>query len=310
MPSLQQMRYLVAIADTAHFGRAAERCNVSQPTLSGQLKELERRLGGLLVERDRKARVILTPLGREVVSRARRVLRDVEDIRALARRGGPHPVGTIRLGAVPTLGAYFLSLVVPDLHTSFPELRLFVREASSDSLVTYLEDGQLDAILLPLPVRGEHLEHTPLLTEPLMAVVAADHPLASRTHLGPEDLRGETVLALEPGHRLHAQVEELCAAVGASVARDFEGTSLDTLRLMVGMGIGLAFLPALYIRTEALKDPAVKVLRFAPDPPSRQVGLVWRRRAARAEAFHTLAEHMRAVFENGIAEVEVERPRS
>lgn len=309
MPSLQQLRYLVAIADTAHFGRAAERCNVSQPTLSGQLKELERRLAGQLVERDRKARVILTPLGREVVGRARRVLRDVEDIRALARRGGPHPVGTIRLGAVPTLGAYFLSLVVPDLHGSFPDLRLFVREASSDSLVTFLEDGQLDAILLPLPVRGEHLEQTPLLVEPLMAVVAADHPLATRTVLGPDDLRGETVLALEPGHRLHVQVEELCATVGARVARDFEGTSLDTLRLMVGMGIGVAFLPALYIRTEALKDPAVKVLRFAPDPPSRQVGLVWRKRAARGEAFHTLAERMRTVFEGGIAEVRVERPR-
>ncbi|MFW5833972.1 MAG: LysR substrate-binding domain-containing protein [Pseudomonadota bacterium] len=309
MPSLQQLRYLVAIADTAHFGRAAERCNVSQPTLSGQLKELERRLAGQLVERDRKARVILTPLGREVVGRARRVLRDVEDIRALARRGGPHPVGTIRLGAVPTLGAYFLSLVVPDLHGSFPDLRLFVREASSDSLVTFLEDGQLDAILLPLPVRSEHLEQTPLLVEPLMAVVAADHPLATRTVLGPDDLRGETVLALEPGHRLHVQVEELCAAVGARVARDFEGTSLDTLRLMVGMGIGVAFLPALYIRTEALKDPAVKVLRFAPDPPSRQVGLVWRKRAARGEAFHTLAERMRSVFEGGIAEVRVERPR-
>ena len=307
MPSLQQLRYLVAIADTAHFRRAAERCHVSQPTLSGQLKELERRLAGQLVERDRKARVILTPLGREVVARARRILRDVEDIRDLARRGGPHPVGTIRLGAVPTLGAYFLSLVVPDLHAAFPELRLFVREASTESLLALLDDGALDALLVPLPVRGEHLETTPLLAEPLMAAVAADHPLAAARSVGAADLRGQTVLALEPGHRLHAQVEDLCTAVGAVVARDFEGTSLDTLRLMVGMGLGLTFLPALYVRTEALKDPAVRVLPFVPDPPLRHVGLVWRKRSARSQAFLTLAETMRGVFERGIAEVTVER---
>ncbi|TVQ34730.1 MAG: LysR family transcriptional regulator [Geminicoccaceae bacterium] len=308
MPSLQQLRYLVAIADTAHFSRAAERCHVSQPTLSGQLKELERRLAGQLVERDRKAKVILTPLGREVVARARRILRDVEDIKDLARRGGPHPVGTIRLGAVPTLGAYFLSLVVPDLHLTFPELRLFVREAGTESLLSALDDGQLDALLVPLPVRGEHLETTPLLREPLLAVVAADHPLARASSVGPADLRGQTVLALEPGHRLHAQVEELCAQVGAKVARDFEGTSLDTLRLMVGMGLGLTFLPALYVRTEALKDPAVRVLPFLPDAPVRQIGLVWRKRSARTEAFLTLAERMRQVLEDSVAGIEVQRP--
>ncbi len=308
MPSLQQLRYLVALADTVHFRRAAERCHVSQPTLSGQLKELERRLQGQLVERDRKARVILTPLGREVVARARRILRDVEDIRELARRGGPHPVGTIRLGAVPTLGAYLLSLVVPHLHTAFPDLRLFVREATTDNLLHDLDDGALDAILVSLPVPGDHLETAPLLEEPLMAVVAVDHPLARAAKVGPADLRGETVLALEPGHRLHIQVQELCAAVGANVARDFEGTSLDTLRLMAGMGMGITFLPALYIRTEALRDPAVRVIPFAPDQPVRHVGLVWRKRSARGQAFLTLAEHMRKVFEAGIAEVTVERP--
>ncbi|MEO1093076.1 MAG: LysR substrate-binding domain-containing protein [Pseudomonadota bacterium] len=306
MPTLQQLRYLVAVADTAHFRRAAERCHVSQPTLSGQLKELEARLQGQLVERDRRARVVLTPLGREVVGRARRALREVEDIRDLARRGGPTPVGTTRLGALPTLGAYFLSLVVPDLHRAFPELKLFVREGSHDGLLAGLDDGQLDALLFPLPVRGDHLETTPLLGEPLLIVVPSDHPLAREQAIGPERLRGETVLALEPGYRLHVQVEELCESFGAQLSRDFEGTSLDTLRLMVGMGMGIAFLPALYVRSEARKDPAVVVVQLVPEPPERLVGLVWRKRSARSEAFHTLAEHMRSVFRASVPDVRVE----
>jgi LysR family hydrogen peroxide-inducible transcriptional activator len=308
VPTLQQFRYLVALADTAHFGRAAERCHVSQPTLSGQLKELERRLAAPLVERDRRARVVLTPLGRAVVGRARRVLRDVEDIKDLARRGGPDPAGTIRLGTLPTLGAYFLSLVVPDLHRSFPDLKLFVREGTAETLLAALDDGQLDALLVPLPVRAAHLDATPLVREPLVVVVPADHALAGRAAVPRARLAGETVLALEPGHRLHAQVEAICDDVGAELSHDFEGTSLDTLRLMVGMGMGLAFMPMLYVRSEALKDPAVAVVALADEAPERRVGLVWRRQSARREAFLTLARAIRDVFREQVAETTVEEP--
>lgn len=307
MLTLQQFRYLVALADTGHFGRAAERCNVSQPTLSGQLKELERRLQAPLVERDRRLRVVLTPLGREVVRRARRVLRDVDDIREVARLGGGWPVGTIRLGTLPTLGAYFLSVVVPDLHRRFPDLKLFVREGTAEALTTALEEGALDALLFPLPVPGTRLAAAPLLREPLHIVVPADHPMGRLEAVTPEALRGETVLALEPGHRLHLQVQELCEAFGADLSHDFAGTSLDTLRLMVGMGMGIAFLPALYVRSEARKDPAVAVVRLEGAAPDRRIGLVWRRSAARAEAFATLADAMRRVFE-GIPETVVETP--
>ncbi len=306
MPTLQQFRYLVALADTGHFGRAAERCHISQPTLSGQLKELERRLAAALVERDRRARVVLTPLGREVVARARRVLRDVEDIKDLARRGGPNPAGTIRLGTLPTLGAYFLSLVVPDLHRGFPDLKLFVREGTAETLLAALDDGQLDALLFPLPVRAAHLVSVPLVREPLVIVVPADHPFAGLDTVPRARLAGETVLALEPGHRLHAQVQELCDDVGAALSHDFEGTSLDTLRLMVGMGMGVAFMPVLYVRSEALKDPAVRVVGLAEQAPTRRVGLVWRRQSARREAFSTLAEAIRAVFRAEVPETTVE----
>jgi len=306
MPTLQQFRYLVALADTAHFGRAAERCHISQPTLSGQLKELERRLAAPLVERDRRARVVLTPMGREVVARARRVLRDVEDIKDLARRGGPHPAGTIKLGTLPTLGAYFLSLVVPDIHRDFPDLKLFVREATAATLLAELDDGQLDALLFPLPVNASHLASTALVREPLVIVVPAEHPFAALSAVPRARLAGETVLALEPGHRLHTQVQELCAEVGAQLSHDFEGTSLDTLRLMVGMGMGVAFMPALYVRSEALKDPAVAVVPLEGPPPDRRVGLVWRRQSARGTAFLTLARAVRAVFRARVAEITVE----
>ena len=308
MPTLQQFRYLVALADTAHFGRAAERCHVSQPTLSGQLKELERRLAAPLVERDRRARVVLTPIGHAVVARARRVLRDVEDIKDLARRGGPDPAGTIRLGTLPTLGAYFLSLVVPDLHRSFPDLKLFVREGTGETLLAALDDGQLDGLLFPLPVRAGHLDATPLVREPLVIVVPADHPFAGLEAVPRDRLAGETVLALEPGHRLHAQVQELCDDVGAALSHDFEGTSLDTLRLMVGMGMGLAFMPVLYVRSEALKDPAVAVVALEGEAPERRVGLVWRRQSARREAFLTLADAIRDVFRDRVPETTVEAP--
>ena len=306
MPTLQQFRYLVALADTGHFGRAAERCHVSQPTLSGQLKELERRLQARLVERDRRLRVVLTPLGRDVVARARRVLRDVDDIRELARRGSIDPAGTIRLGTLPTLGAYVLSIVVPDLHKRFPDLKLFVREGTAEGLLTALDDGVLDALLFPLPVRGAHLETAALVREPLAIVVPADHPMAAAAAVQPQALRGETVLALEPGHRLHLQVQELCTAFGADLSHDFAGTSLDTLRLMVGMGMGIAFLPALYVRSEAAKDPAVAVVPLAGEPPERRIGLVWRRQSVRSQAFETLAEAMRSVFAADVPEVTVE----
>ncbi len=296
MPTLQQFRYLVALADTGHFGRAAERCHVSQPTLSGQLKELERRLQVTLIERDRRLRVVFTPLGREVLHRAQRVVRDVEDIRDLARRGGPDPAGTIRLGTLPTVGAYFLSIVVPDLHRSFPDLKLFVREGSAEALLTALDDGAADALLFPLPAGATNLETRPLAREPLHIVVPREHPLAGAGTASAEALRGETVLALEPGHRLHLQVQELCHAVGAELSHDYAGTSLDTLRLMVGMGMGIALLPALYVRSEASKDPAVAVVRLEGPAPDRRIGLVWRRQSARTKAFATLADAMRRLF--------------
>ena len=161
MPSLQQLRYLVALSETLHFRRAAERCHVSQPTLSGQ-----DRLGTKLVERGRRAKVVLTPIGKEIAGRARQVLRDVGDIVELAKYGREWLNGTIRLGVLPTLGPYLLPYVLPELHQSYPELRLYVREGMPSALINGLEDGDLDLLLFPLPVKEADLTFARMFREP------------------------------------------------------------------------------------------------------------------------------------------------
>jgi LysR family hydrogen peroxide-inducible transcriptional activator len=303
MPSLQQFRYLVALSETLHFRRAAERCHVSQPTLSGQIRELEDRLGAQLVERGRRAKVVLTPTGKEIAARARQVLRDVGDIVELAKFGREWLNGTIRLGVLPTLGPYLLPHVLPELHQSYPQLRLYVREGMPGALINALEDGDLDLLLFPLPVREADLTFARLFREPLWIVAPADHPLAAKPFAEPADLKGATVLALEPGHRLHDQVRALCQDYGAVLSLDYEGTSLDALRLMVGMGMGLSFLPALYVRSETPKDHEVVARPLRQRPPSRLIAMVWRRHSARGEEFQTLAGLIRGMLRSRVPEI-------
>lgn len=303
MPTLRQLRYLVAVADTLHFRKASALVNVTQPTLSEQLHVLEERLGVQLVERSR-SRVVLTPIGREIAKRARKVLADVNDITELAKYGGAPFGGIIRLGTIPSIGAYLLPHILPELQRTYPYLKCYVQERRTRTLVDGLEEGRLDAILAPMPIRGSDLTSASLYREPLWLVVPADHPLTHRKAIERSDLCGETVLTLEPGHRLHDQVRDLCADLecGARLAHEFEGTSLDTLRLMVGMHMGLAFLPALYVRSEVPKDNAVAARRLRSRPPSRIVGLVWRRQSARAAEFEVLSDFIQRTLLEGLSE--------
>lgn len=296
MLSLQQLRYLVALSETLHFRHAAERCHVSQPTLSGQLRELEARLGVRLVERGRRTKVILTPLGKEIATRGRSVLRDVDDIVELARHGRDWLGGTIRLGVLPTLGPYLLPYVLPELHASHPSLKLYVREGMPNLLIAALEEGDLDLLLFPMPLNAADLVSVRLFRETLWIVLPSDHPLAAKAFVEPSDLAGEVVLALERGHRLHEQVRDLCADYGAAVSLDYEGTSLDALRLMVGMGMGVSFLPALYVHSETPKDHQVAARQLRTKPPARLIGMVWRRHAARADEYRSLATLIRGIL--------------
>nr|WP_255670592.1 LysR substrate-binding domain-containing protein [Cognatishimia sp. F0-27] len=297
------MRYLVALADTGHFRRAAESCHVTQPTLSAQLRQLERTLGVTLVERTRP-RAILNPLGLEITERARRVLREIDEIRMQASLGRDPLHVTIRVGVVQSLGSYLLPLFVPDLHETHPDLKLYVREGLPDYLLRSLHDGTLDLLFFPLPVPQAEFASRPLFREPLAVVAPADHPIAAMDAVRADQLRGETVLSLEPGHKLYDQVRQLCEDYGASLSHDYEGTSLDTLRQMVAMGMGVSLMPALYIKSEVAHQDVVVARPFSGKAPDRMIGMIWRRGAAREKAFEALAELIIACLMRRVPEVQ------
>lgn len=304
MPTLQQLRYLVAISETLHFRRAAESTHVTQPTLSGQLRELEEKLGVQLVERSR-AKVILTPVGKAVAARARTVLRDVQDIVDLAKHGQSVLGGTIRLGVLQSLGPYLLPHILPELHETYPNLKLYVREGVPRTLLVGLDEGSLDLLLFPLPVKGADLMSVRLFREPLWVVVPGEHALSGADTVSRTDLKGETILALEQGHKLHDHVLDLCEQFGANLSLDYEGTSLDTLRQMVGMGMGLSFLPALYVRAEVAQDDQIVAREMKARPPSRVIGMIWRRQSARQDEFHALGDLIRGILKRRVPEVTV-----
>lgn len=293
MPRLQQLRYLVALADTLSFSKAARVCHVTQPTLSMQLREMEERLGALLVERTR-TRVVLTPVGEEIAARARTVLAGVEDIREIARAVSSVPsLGALRIGVVPTVGAYVLSLAVPSLRAAHPELRILVGEDRFENLPRKLKDGTHDALLLPeRPEDGPDFASRLLLREPLHLVMPADHPLAAEPVVPSRALRGESILSMERGHRLHDPIALFCEKVGAHHATDYSGTTLDMLRLMVTAGMGLTLLPALYVRSDVLRETLVVARPLASDAPVRDISMVWRRTSPRHATFEAVAEIM------------------
>jgi len=303
--TLKQLRYLLALGEAQHYRRAAEMCGISQPSLSAQIQNIEDALGVHLVERSRSG-VALTPVGREVATRARRIIDEVQsltDFTSGAQRG---LVGTIRLGAKPTLGPYLLPHVVARLHKDHPELNLYVRESAPRELEHELSRGVHDVILAQLPVAGAELVTERLFREPLYLALASDHPLASEEKLKPSQLKGLDILSLTPQFHLHDQITQLCNEFGARPLRDYEGTSLDAIRLMVGMGMGAAFLPALYAGSEITARSEVVVKKLSGKTITRSIGLVWRKSAGRAEAYKKIGDVMRNVISKNFKDLIVE----
>jgi LysR family hydrogen peroxide-inducible transcriptional activator len=292
--TLRQLRYLVALEDTRHFREAAESCGISQPSLSVQIKTLEEALDQTLVERGRGP-VRLTLAGREVARRGREMLEEAQGILDLAVTLKSGLAGTIRMGTSATLGPYLMPHVVGDLHRSHPDLRLYIREAAPRDLMRQLNDGAHDIILTQLPVTGAALQVARLFREPLAVAMSTGHPLSDKPNLDNEDLADETILSLSPAYTLHDQISALCNETGAQLSRDYEGTSLDALRQMVAMGMGLTFLPALYVRSEIDARPTGDVVTrpFRGRRFSRSVGLVWRKNSGAVPAYERLASTIR-----------------
>ncbi len=289
LPSLRQLRYLIALSETRHFRKAAEMLGISQPSLSLQIGNLETLLAVRLVERGRGP-VTLTPEGREVLSRARRAVDEVRGIVDMTARLRTGMAGTIRLGTTPTIGPYLLPFVVERLHAQYPDLRLYIREAPPRDLRSGLLEGGLDVILTQLPEPGADLTAKRLFREPFLMAVSSDHLLARETIVSEDALSGQTVLSLGPDYAMHAQIAALCRQHDAILARDYEGTSLDAIRQMVGMGMGVACLPRLYVKSEIEgRASNVTVIPFRRSSMMRTIGLVWRSGSG-ADMFRLLSD--------------------
>jgi len=289
---LKDLRYLVAVADTRHFGRAAERCFVSQPTLSAQLKKLEDYLGVQLIERQPK-RVGLTEAGAEIVARAREMLQAGGEVLELARSHRDPLAGRLRVGFIPTIGPYLLPQIAPAARKAFPRLTLLLYEYRTEPLLEKLRAGELDLGILALPVQTDGLEALELFDEPFLVALPREHRLSKRATLRTDDLAQEPLLLLEEGHCLRDQALAVCNRAGAQENQDFRATSLETLRQMVASGAGITLLPELACRAELASraNPAaggVIVKPFTKPVPIRRVGAVWRTSSARRPAIEAL----------------------
>lgn len=290
--NLRDLKYLVALADHRHFGRAAEASFVSQPTLSTQIRKLEDELGVALVERAPR-KVMLTPVGREIAERARKVIADVEQMAEIARRSRDPEAGTVRLGLFPTLGPYLLPHVVPALRRRFPRLELLLVEEKTDQILARLRDGRLDAGLLALPIHDEQLHVEPLFDEPFLLAVPQQHPLASQHSLDVSDLDHQHLLLLEEGHCLRDQALDVCRMAGADERDGFRATSLETLRQMVAAGVGITLLPMLAVQPPVPASPDIRLLPFRGEAPHRRIAMVWRRSSAMGDFLRELASEFR-----------------
>jgi LysR family hydrogen peroxide-inducible transcriptional activator len=285
--SLRQLEYVVAVAETAGFHRAAERCNVSQPTLSAQVAQVESVLGVRLFERARTG-VLVTPQGRAIVDRARIVLRETSDLLAVAARASDPFAGTFRVGVIPTVAPYLLPDVMPALGRRYPKLQLVLREERTDEVTRDLRQGAIDLGLLALEADlGEHEEHR-VLKDPFVVAMPLGHPLAAKKRVSLADLENERVLLLDDGHCFRTQALALCSKAGVREA-DFRATSLATLVQMVSAGSGITLLPKLAIEVENRRGQ-IEIRPFVPPAPSRTIALVWRPSSPFGAAFHELGD--------------------
>ena len=291
---LKDLRYLVAVADTRHFGKAAERCFVSQPTLSAQLRKLEEYLGVVLVERQPR-QALLTPAGAEIVARARRIVEASDEVVEIARTHRDPLAGRLRIAFLPTIGPYLLPGIAPRLHKALPRLELMFYEYQTAPMLERLHAGDIDMGVLALPVGLDGLVAQPLYDEPFVVAAPARHPLAARKEVRIEDLRGVTLLLLEEGHCLRDQALDVCNRVAVQENQNFRATSIETLRQMVAVDAGVTLLPDLATRGAYATARGVVVRPFAKPAPVRRIGAIWRKSSPRTAALtaitRLIAEH-------------------
>lgn len=293
---LKDLRYLVAVADTGHFGQAAARCFVSQPTLSAQLRKLEDYLGVQLVERQSRHSA-LTQAGVAVVERARRILEASDDIVAVTQQLRDPLAGRLRLALLPTIGPYLLPVVAARIRKQLPRIELMLYEHQTGPTLEKLQNGEIDAGILALPADTDGLHERALYDERFVLAVPDGHRLAGRKQARVDDLDGETLLLLEDGHCLRDQALAVCSHSGAHEKQDFRATSLETLRQMVASGAGVTLLPELASKGAYGNARGVAVIPFAKPAPVRRIGMVWRRSSARSAALNAVCDVIAQVLQ-------------
>lgn len=289
--TLTELRYIVAVAREKHFGRAAEACFVSQPTLSVAIKKLEEELDVKLFERGANE-VSVTPLGEEIVRQAQSVIEQAAGIKEIAKRGKDPVSGPLRLGVIYTIGPYLLPDLVKQAIERVPQMPLMLQENFTVKLLDMLRTGELDAAIMAEPFPDTGLAVAPLYDEPFMVAVPKSHPLAKRKRISAEELKQETMLLLGTGHCFRDHVLEVCpeyarfASDAEGIRKSFEGSSLETIKYMVASGMGVTVVPQLSVPKDT--QPHVCYVPFSPPPPTRRVVLAWRRTFTRYEAIAAL----------------------
>jgi len=291
MIKLRDLEYLDAVERFRHFGKAAEACHVSQPTLSGQIMKLEEQLGVSLIERHPR-NIMLTPAGEQLLAKARRVLSAAKDLEQTAKTLGDPLSGEFHLGLIPTLAPYLLPVIMPSLIDTFPRLEFILHEHKTNDLLHMLHDGDLDALVLPWLDDMHNVEAYDLFKEDFVLAVSKKHELASRKRVKLACLEGHKVLTLEDGHCLRDQALGYCFSAGADEDRRFQATSLETLRYMVAANIGITLLPELATRTKS-DDERITYIQFQQPAPERRIVLLVRQHFTRMECVRELVSVIR-----------------
>jgi LysR family hydrogen peroxide-inducible transcriptional activator len=292
LPSFQQLRFLCALAERCHFGKAAESCAVTQSTLSGGIKELEARLGVALFERSHR-HVMLTPLGKEIAASAQRLLVGAEELVGMARNAQEPLSGPLRFGVIPTIGPYVLPSLLPHLGSVLPRLKLYVREDQTAMLLDKLAAGELDILLLAIPYDLGDVEMMEITEDPIVVAMPRNHPLSRRNAVDRDDLAGEQLLMMEDGHCLRSHSLQACRIVDPVRNEIFQATTLRTLVQMVAADLGITLMPQIAVDSEVASASNVVIRPLSPDRPFRTLVLAWRQTSSRSTEFRTLGKLIR-----------------
>ena len=286
--NLKDLEYLVAIDEERHFNKAASRCFVSQPTLSGQLKKLEAELGILLVERSNK-QVRMTEVGNAIVNQARHILAETKVLKEISQAYQDPMTGELHVGLIPTIAPYLLPLIMPALKENCPKLKLWLHEYQTNVLLDKLRNSEIDLLILALPIESDEFAEIDLFKEAFWLATPRDDLLAKHKEVDLMELNSREMLLLEEGHCLRGQALDVCFSAGATAHAGFQATSLETLRHMVAEGMGTTLIPELAVPTSRNKSDTIRYIPFKAPQPTRRIGVLYRKGSYRESVYQTIS---------------------